>query len=79
MSDFLLDMNKWANELESRVRDVRAAAKRHDEEQNAESFSAVRLAIAYLKPVVKVMKFTLKTSNMMLGRVRTIGNSADAA
>ncbi|MDS4026807.1 MAG: hypothetical protein RKO25_07475 [Candidatus Contendobacter sp.] len=63
MSEFLQEMNKLVDELELRTRKILEAAIRHDEERSDESRSELRLAIAYVKPLTKAMKYTLKTPN----------------
>ena len=63
MSELLQKINELATELETRVSEVRAAALEHEKENSVESFSDLRLSIAYLKPVMKEMRYTIKTSN----------------
>ncbi len=62
MSEFLQEMRKLADEPELRAWNVRMAAELHDAENSDESRSALRLAIAFVKPVTKAIKYTLKTS-----------------
>jgi hypothetical protein len=57
-------MNRWVDELEARAKEIREAAIRHEDEQSDESRSNLRLAIAMVKPVTKVMRYTLKTPNV---------------
>lgn len=63
MSEFLQEMTKLVDELELRARKIRESAVRHAEEGSDESRSELRLAVAYVKPVTKAMKYTLKTPN----------------